>query len=62
MANIGILTFYEHSVYNGKKIADMTDEEKEAIIRHWEAKGTRCIIENFNDKENGKEQDCRSRS
>lgn len=50
MANLGTLTFYEHSVYNGKKIADMTNEEKETIIRHWEAKGTKCIIENFNDK------------
>lgn len=55
MANLGTLTFHESAVYNGKKIADMTDEEKEAIIRHWEAKGTRCIIENFNGKENGKE-------
>lgn len=50
MANLGTLIFHESAVYNGKKIADMTDEEKEAIIRHWEAKGTRCIIKNFNDK------------
>lgn len=50
MAKYGTLIFYEHSVYNGKKIADMTDDEKEAIIRHWEAKGTKCIIENYNNK------------
>lgn len=50
MATIGTLRFDMQAVLNGKKIADMTDKEKQALVEYWEAKGTRCIIENFNDK------------
>ena len=51
MATIGTLRFNLHAVYNGKKIADMTDKEKQTLVEHWESKGTRCVIEGYNDKE-----------
>ena len=44
--------FNKESVYNGKVIKDMTDEEKAAIVQHWKSKGCKqCIIEGYNDEE-----------
>lgn len=44
--------FNKESIYNGKVIKDMTDEEKAAIVQHWKNKGCKqCIIEGYNDEE-----------
>lgn len=40
-----------NSYYNGKKIADMTTDEKNELIKEMANKGTRCVIEGYNDKE-----------
>lgn len=50
MAIIGTIRFTKESTYNGKVIKDMTDDEKQAVLDHFAAKGSKCIIEGFNDK------------
>ena len=50
MAIIGTIRFTKESIFNGKVIKDMTDDEKQAVLDHFAAKGSKCIIEGFNDK------------
>ena len=50
MAIIGTIRFTKESIFNGKVIKDMTDDEKQAVLDHFSAKGSKCIIEGFNDK------------
>lgn len=52
MAKIGTMFIYPDSYYNDKMVKDMTDAEKEAMIAKYKAKGTKCIIVGYNDKEN----------
>lgn len=52
MASIGVMYVYPESYYNDKMVGDMTDEEKDAMIARYEAKGSKCIIVGYNDKEN----------
>lgn len=52
MAKIGTLFMYPESYYDGKMVKDMNDDEKDAIIAKYEAKGTKCIIVGYNDKKN----------
>ena len=52
MAKIGTMYFYPESYYGSKMVGDMTDAEKDAMIAKYEAKGTKCIIVGYNDKQN----------
>ena len=54
MAIIGTIHFSPESTYNGKKIQDMTEDEKKAVIARYQAKGSKCIIIGYNDKKEGK--------
>jgi hypothetical protein len=49
MAKIRNIRFSQESEYNGKKIAEMSDQEKEDLIDVMAAKGTLCVIEGYND-------------
>lgn len=51
MAIIGTIRFTLESIYNGKSFKDMTNDEKQAVLDHFSAKGSKCIIEGFNDQE-----------
>lgn len=51
MANIGTIFFGQTSEFNGKKVCDMTDEEKAALVVRYKARGTTCIIDGYNNKE-----------
>ena len=53
MGVIGTMYFSQDSEYNGKKIQDMTEDEKKAVISRFQAKGSKCIIIGFNDKKEG---------
>lgn len=53
MAIIGTMYFSQDSEYNGKKIQDMTEDEKKAVISRYQAKGSKCIIIGYNDKKEG---------
>lgn len=50
MAIIGTIRFTKESAFNGKVIKDMTDDEKQAVLDHFSAKGSKCIIEGFNEE------------
>ena len=50
MAIIGTIRFTKESIFNGKVIKDMTDDEKQAVLDHFSAKGSKCIIEGFNEE------------
>ena len=50
MAIIGTIRFLKESTFNGKVIKDMTDDEKQAVLDHFSAKGSKCIIEGFNEE------------
>ena len=50
MARFGTIRFTKESTFNGKSIKDMTDDEKQAVLDHFARKGSKCIIEGFNDK------------
>lgn len=50
MAIIGTIRFTKESIFNGKVIKDMTDDEKQAVLDHFSAKGNKCIIEGFNEE------------
>lgn len=52
MAKIGTMYVYPESYYGDKMVEDMTDAEKDAMIAKYEAKGTKCIIVGYNDKQN----------
>lgn len=52
MAKIGTMILYPESYYGDKMVEDMTDAEKNAIIAKYEARGSKCIIVGYNDKEN----------
>lgn len=53
MVRIGTIVFSQDSEYNGKLIKDMTLEEKEDLIKKYLARGTKCIIDGYNDKHDG---------
>lgn len=53
MAIIGTMYFSPESTYNGKKIQDMTEDEKKAVISRFQAKGSKCIIIGYNDEKEG---------
>ena len=40
----GTVTFNAEGFYNGKKIRDLSPEERERIRRHWMAKGAKEVI------------------
>ena len=46
----GTIHFSNESIYNGKSFKDMTDDEKQAVLDHFAAKGSKCIIEGFNEE------------
>lgn len=50
MAIIGTIRFTNESIFNGKVIKDMTDDEKQAVLDHFARKGSKCIIEGFNEE------------
>ena len=50
MAIIGTIRFTKESAFNGKVIKDMTDDEKQAVLDHFAKKGSKCIIEGFNEE------------
>ena len=50
MAIIGTIRFTKESIFNGTVIKDMTDDEKQAVLDHFAAKGSKCIIEGFNEE------------
>lgn len=52
MAKIGTMYVYPESYYGSKMVGDMTDAEKDAMIAKYEAKGAKCIIVGYNDKQN----------
>lgn len=52
MAVIGTMYFSPESTYNGKKIQDMAEDEKRAVIERYESRGCKCVIVGYNDKEN----------
>ena len=41
------MTFALEAEYNGKKIKDMSDEEKRHLIEYYAARGTKLNIEGF---------------
>ena len=41
------MTFALESEYNGKKIKDMSDDEKKLLIEYYAARGTKLNIEGF---------------
>ena len=45
MARIGNITFALESEYNGKKIKDMSDDEKRQLVELFAARGTKSNIE-----------------
>ena len=47
---IGTIHFSNESIFNGKIIKDMTDDEKQAVLDHFAAKGSKCIVEGFNEE------------
>lgn len=47
MARIANMNFALDSTYNGKKIKDMSDEEKRQLVDLFAAKGTKLNIEGF---------------
>lgn len=47
MVRIANMTFSLESQYNGKKIKDMSDEEKRQLIEYFAARGTKLNIEGF---------------
>lgn len=47
MVRIANMTFALESEYNGKKIKDMSDEEKVQLIEYFAARGTKLNIEGF---------------
>lgn len=49
MIMINNIRFAQESEYNGKKISEMSTQEKKALIDMMEAKGTICVIEGYNE-------------
>lgn len=52
MAKIGTMFIYPYTYYNNKMVEDMTKAEKDAMIAKYEARGYKCVIVGYNDKEN----------
>jgi hypothetical protein len=52
MAKIGTMFIYPYTYYNDKMVEDMTKAEKDAMIAKYEARGYKCVIVGYNDKEN----------
>ena len=54
MEILGTINMSKDSVYNGKRIADMTDEEKADVVKQMSRYGGRCVIEGYNDNQESK--------
>lgn len=51
MATIGTLKFSKGSVINGAPVEELNSAEKEALIAKYENRGTKVIIEGYNDND-----------
>lgn len=51
MATIGTMRFSKGSIINGTPIEQMSNAEKEALIAKYENRGTKVIIEGWNDND-----------
>lgn len=51
MATIGTMKFSKGSIVNGVNIDEMSNAEKEALIAKYENRGTKVIIEGWNDND-----------
>lgn len=45
------MKFYKGSIVNGQTIEQMSNAEKEALIAKYENRGTKVIIEGYNDSD-----------
>ena len=45
------MKFYKGSIINGVTIDEMSNAEKEALIAKYENRGTKVIIEGYNDND-----------
>ena len=52
---IGTMIFSKGSIINGVKVEDMTNAEKGAFIASQENKGSKVIIEGYNDNDDTEE-------
>lgn len=48
---IGTLKFSKGSIVNGMPLEEMNNAEKEALIAKYENRGTKVIIEGYNDND-----------
>jgi hypothetical protein len=55
MATIGTMRFSKGSIINGVTIDEMSNAEKEALIAKYENRGTKVIIEGYNDNDETEE-------
>lgn len=51
MATIGTMRFSKDSIINGVRVDELSNAEKEAIIAKYENRGTKVIIEGWNDND-----------
>ena len=51
MAKIGTMKFSKGSIINGVPVEQMTNAEKGALIAKYEHRGTKVIIEGYNDND-----------
>ena len=51
MATIGTIKFSKGSIANGMPLDEMNNAEKEALIAKYENRGTKVIIEGYNDND-----------
>ena len=51
MAKIGTMKFSKGSIINGVPLEEMNNAEKGALIAKYEHRGTKLIIEGYNDKD-----------
>ena len=51
MATIGTLKFSKGSIINGAPVEELNNAEKEALIAKYENRGTKVIIEGYNDND-----------
>lgn len=55
MATIGTMKFSKGSVINGVPLEEMNNAEKGALIAKYEHRGTKVIIEGYNDNDDTEE-------
>lgn len=51
MATIGTMRFSKGSFINGVRVEELNNAEKEALIAKYENRGTKVVIEGYNDND-----------